>query len=307
MAQWKKIVKTGALPMCLAALFCLAAWARHALDGALQPPPPAPSPVRIVSLAPGITETLYALGMGDAVVGVTRFCAYPPEAREKPRVAGFGEICHEAVVRLRPDLVVLPRDMIQNRKDLENLGLRVLPLETRSLPGMMDAITELGVATGHEKEARAILAAVRNSLEAAKNRAGEGPGPRVLFSVMHSGKGHGGITELYAIGRDGFYSELIRAAGGVNAYAGALPFPRLSREAVIFLDPEVIIDVVSPAGDLEAARREWRSLSSVSAIQNNRLYLFTDDADTVPGPRARQTLEKLSRALYPEPRREGRQ
>jgi iron complex transport system substrate-binding protein len=277
----------------------LALWTRHTREA---PPPATPlNPVRIVSLAPGITETLYALGLGDRVAGVTQFCAYPPEAREKPRVAGFTDVNYEAVLRLRPDLVILPRDRERNKKELENLGLPVLALDTRSLSGLTEAVELLGKATGHEEEARAVLAELDAGLAEARARAAGRPEPGVLFSVMHSYQGLGYITEIHAVGKDGFYSELVKAAGGRNSYAGDLPFPRLSREAVLLLNPEVIIDVIPAAEDVETVRRDWQSLSSVSAIKNNRLYFLTDEADTVPGPRSSQTLTRLSRALHPQP------
>ena len=288
------------LPL-LGAFLIVAIWAHHALDDAFRAPAPSPHPARIVSLAPSVTETLYALGMGEQVVGVTQFCAYPPDVRNKPKVAGFADVNYEAVLRLRPDLVILPRDKERHKKDLAQLGLPVLSLDTRSLSGLMDAISQIGAATGHEQEARAVRAALADSLAAAQARAAGRPRPGVLFSVMHSYQGLGYITEIYAIGKDGFYNELIEAAGGRNIYEGNLAFPRLSREAVMFLKPEVIIDVIPTSENLEAIRRDWQSLSSVPAIQNNRLYLLTDEADTVPGPRSFQTLSRLSRALHPQP------
>lgn len=287
------------LYLCLAALFCLAAWAHHALDNAFRTATFPVSPARIVSLAPSITETLYALGMGDSIAGVTRFCFYPPEARNKPHVAGFGEANYEAVLRVRPDLVVLPQDMQHNKRDLENLGLAVLTLDTRSMSGLMRAMKELGTATGHAEEAHAALAAINDSLAAARLRAGARAKPKVLFSVMHSSRELGYITEIHAAGKDGFYSELILAAGGSNVYTGTLAFPRLSREAIIFLDPDIIVDVVPASENPDAVRRGWQSLTSVAAIRNNRLHIFTDEADTVPGPRSYQTLTKLSHAFYP--------
>jgi iron complex transport system substrate-binding protein len=295
-------MKTWPLHACLTALFCLAAWAHHALERACRVPALPPSPQRIVSLAPSVTETLYALGMGDSIVGVTQFCAYPPQARGKPQIAGFGEVNYEAVLRLRPDLVVLPHDKERNKHELETLGLSVLTLDTRSMPGLMNTIAELGEATGHSNEARTILAAVDNSLQAASTRAAETGKPRVLFSVMRSYQGLGSITEIHAVGKDGFYSELIQAAGGANVYTGELAFPRLSREAIIFLNPDVIIDCILASENLDAVRKDWQSLASLSAIKNNRLYFFTDEADTVPGPRFYHTLTKLSHALYPSSR-----
>ncbi|MDR3074215.1 MAG: helical backbone metal receptor [Deltaproteobacteria bacterium] len=294
MKNWPFILTLGIL-------FLFTLWGHRTLSGMSSPSALPAIPRSIVSLAPSVTETLYALGLGERIVGVTQFCAYPPEVKSKPRVAGFGDINYEAVLRLRPDIVALPLDMAGNRRNLENLGLRVLSLDTRSMTGLMDAITALGKATGHEAEAASTLSVIQANLASVRARAAGRPRPTVIFSVMHAYQGLGQITEIDAIGDDGFYSEMIKAAGGRNAYQGSLSFPRLSREALAFLNPDVIIDVIPAGENQDAVRRAWQSLSSISAIKNNRLHLLTDEADTVPGPRFYQTLNKLSLAFHPEP------
>ncbi len=280
-------------------LFTAASILRRELVHLYSAPPDAPK--RIVSLAPSVTETLYALGLGAHVVGVTQFCAYPPEVATKARVGGFRDINLEAVVRTRPDLVVLPKDKVAGKKLIEGLGIPVLTLDTRSLPGLLQAIEQLGAATGRQQEAEAIARRFTLALQAAREKAKGKARPRVLFSVMHSYQGLGYITEINAVGRDGFYNELIEAAGGENAYSGNLAFPRLSRESIIFLNPDVIIDVIPGSEDLASVRSDWQSLKNVAAIRKNRLFLLTDKADTVPGPRSVQTLMKLSQAFYPDP------
>ncbi len=291
----------------LAVLFLLALWGRRELDRATAPAPAPADPRRVVSLAPSVTETLYALGMGAQVVGVTQYCSYPPGVKNKPAVAGFSDVNYEAVLRLRPDLVVLPVDKADNRLNLEHLGLSTLPLDTRTVSGLMEAMAVLGRATGHEAQAEALLDGVRASMREAGRRAQGRARPRVLFSIMHSYEGLGYITEINAVGKDGFFNELIAMAGGENVYQGRLSFPRLSREAIIHLNPEVIVDVIPAAEDLDAVRRDWESLANVSAIQNNRLVLLTDEADTVPGPRFAETLTKLSIAFYPDASATGEQ
>ena len=273
----------------------------HMVLGRLCGPPAVPDdPQRIVSLAPGVTETLFALGLGPKVVGVTLFCEFPPEVASIPRVAGFSDVNFEAVVRARPDLVALPIDKTATKEQLERLGIPVITLDTRSLSGLMASIASLGKATGHQAQADAVRAAFQTAFDAARGRAEGKPRPRMLFSVMHAYQGLGYITEIHAIGRDGFFNELIGAAGGVNAYQGDLAFPQLSRESLFFLNPDVIVDVIPANEDLEAVRRDWESLKSVKAIRDNRLYLLTDNANTVPGPRSAQTLARLSHALHPD-------
>jgi iron complex transport system substrate-binding protein len=141
---------------------------------------------------------------------------------------------------------------------------------------------------------------LEKSLAAAKAAAKDRPRPRVLFAVMRASQGGGGITEIHSVGRDGFYSELIEAAGGHNAYTGPLHFPRLSREALIVLDPEVIVEVVPDGTQPEDARRDWRDFASIRAVKNGRILVLTEQAHTVPGPRFADTLALLSQVFHPE-------
>lgn len=284
----------------LVCLFLLAIPAHRALEGARGSSVTPKDPKRIVSLAPSVTETLYALGLGPRVVGVTEFCAYPPEAANLPRVAGFGFLHAEALVRLRPDLAALPTDKTAQKNQIEQLGIPTLSLDTRSLPGFLESVKSLGAATGHEAQADALRTAFRQALLAAQQRAAGKIRPRVLFAVMHSSMGTNAVTEINAIGRDGFFNELIEAAGGVNAYQGGLAFPRLSRESIMFLNPDVIIASVHGGEDPEAIQRGWESLGKVTAVREGRLHLLTDAADTVPGPRSVRTLVRLSQALHPD-------
>ena len=205
------------------ALLCfllLTVFLHRELDRAGSPQAVPGDPRRIVSLAPNATEILYALGLGPRVAGVTRFCAYPPEVASKLRVAGFSDINFEALVRLRPDLALLSGGKTADQKQLERLGIPVLTLDTSSLTGFFRSIESIGSATGRFAEAGSIIQGFQQALEAARNRARGRARPRVLFSVMRSGREPGRITEIHAVGRDGFFNELIEAAGGENAYRG---------------------------------------------------------------------------------------
>ena len=284
----------------LAVLFLATAFAHILLARNFAQPPLPASPKRIVSLAPSVTETLYAIGLGAEVAAVTRFCEYPPEVKTKPKVAGFfGSVDYEALLRVRPDMVVLPVDQAESLTRLRQLGLPTLSMDTRSLGGLLTAIEVLGKGTHRAREADELLGTIRLSMDAAKKRAEGRAKPKVLFSVMHAYEGLGRITEINAVGSDGFYSELIAMAGGENVYRGPLAFPRLSREAIMYLDPDVIIDVVPPYVDMPTVLRDWLALSSVSAVRKGRVFVFSDEADTVPGPRFYQTLTKLSLAFHP--------
>lgn len=252
-------------------------------------------PGRIVSFAPGITESLYALGLGEKVAGVTSFCAWPPQAKLKPAVAGFRDINLEAVARTGADLAILPDDMVHYRKLLENLGIAVITFEGRTLAGFLRDLRNLGSACGVPGKADALAAAFRKGLKDDGNNSGEKPA--VLFALMNPDECSRPISELTILGDDGFYSELIRAAGGRNAYEGHIPYPRLSREAIIALNPDLIVVAVPECPDRMAVEKNWRNVVPGMGNVNDHLLLLEDAGDTVPGPRSLATLRKLAKTI----------
>ncbi|MDR0549339.1 MAG: helical backbone metal receptor [Deltaproteobacteria bacterium] len=274
-------------------------WLRRELADRATPPPIPANPRRVVSLAPSVTETLYALDLGDRVVGRTRFCLYPPSVLSKPVVGGFSEVNYEAIVRLKPDLVAIPVDRLTSISRLNRLGLTTLALDTRSLSGFRASVLDLGQKLNHAKEAQAILDKLDQSVFKATKRSLGRPKPKVLFSVMRNYEGLGYVTEINAVGRDGFYDQILTIAGAENAYQGSLAFPRLSRESIVFLNPDVIVDVIFGADDLATIRRDWLSLSSVKAVVNDRIYFLTEQSDTVPGPRSYLTIDRLTDFFHP--------
>ncbi|MDR2386900.1 MAG: helical backbone metal receptor [Deltaproteobacteria bacterium] len=281
--------------------------AHQALSKLTAPPPLPANPQRLVSLAPSVTETLFALGQGPKVVGVTQYCEYPPEAQSLPVVAGFTDINYEALLRTRPDLVVLPIDKMANQANLERLGLTTMTLDTRSLTGYMATLLTFGEAISSLPLAKSLVARLENSIHKAEKRAqdqlAQGQArPRVLFSVMRSYQGFGSITEITAVGQDGFYDNMLELTGGQNVYQGPLPFPKLSREAILTLNPDLVIDLIQDPQHAEMAMADWRGLGKLKAVQSGRVYLFSDKSDTVPGPRIYKTIDKLSACLFPDPR-----
>ncbi len=255
---------------------------------------------RIASLAPSVTETLYGMGLWDRVAGVTRYCSWPPEAGEKPKVSEFSRLNLEALVRVRPDAAVLPGGRDEDRAILENLGIRVFSLDTRSVADYLASVEELGRQLGEEAGAKKLADRFRTTLGFARLRAEGRKRPRVLAALMEPGGAGTPVSQLTVIGPDGFYGDLLRLAGGENAYSGHMPFPRVSREAVLTLNPEVVIAFIEPSDRPEDVLRRWQPLKSVRAVQTGRISVLPHIEHTIPGPRSIRTLEAFSRALFPE-------
>jgi iron complex transport system substrate-binding protein len=256
-----------------------------------------------VSLVPSITETLFALGLGDRVVGVTKFCSYPPAATRLPKVGGQVDPNAEAIALLRPDLVVLFDYQDAVRKQVEALGLRTLVVPGKSLENILALVERLGEACGCPDTARKLRAdfearieAVRSRTKAARTR------PRVLISVDRVLGG--GLRGVYAAGDDGYFTVLLDIAGGRNACSGTgIAFPMLSPESIVELNPDVIIDLcvgaVGKGLSKESLADDWSSLRTVSAVQSGRIHVITESFATVPGPRSIEFLEQLAAFLHP--------
>jgi len=257
-------------------------------------------PQRIVSMTPSVTETLFALGLGDKVVGVTDFCKYPPEASSKTRIGGLQNPDVERILALRPDLVVtLPNEPVA--KKLRSRGLTVLEVPSDSIQEVLQSFLAIGRATGTEEKAKELAAALQAKLESARKAVEKLPRPRVLFVV--------GTDPIFAAGKGSFLDDLIKAAGGQNVLADSkVIFPQLGTEAVISLAPEVIIDstkVSTPTDEeVKAQQEKWSRWPAIPAVKNGAVFVLRDNRDIVPGPRLPQVIDDLLGMIHPELKQE---
>jgi iron complex transport system substrate-binding protein len=260
----------------------------------------APRSARIVSTSPSITETLFALGLGNRVVGVSSYCHYPAAVAMLPKVGTFLRPDAEIIARLRPDLVVVhvgPNDV---PRQLGVLGIRTVAVDRGTVESIYSTIRVIGDAAGVPEEAAALTARLRARLDdihrAARNRT-----PRRVLVIV--GRQPGTLTDLIGVGRGSFLHDLVVIAGGVNVLdAPGLPeYPRISLESVIRLEPDVIVD----AGDMgdsveEHLRRQagterlWRQQPNVKAARDGHVHAVTSDAFVVPGPRVVEAAETMA-------------
>jgi len=276
----------------------------NAGDGAEASRPPQ----RIVSMAPSITETLFCLGLGPRVVGVTRYCGYPPDALQKPRIGGHFDPNFEAIVRLKPDLVITLAGSEQDLPALEKLGLRTLVVRHKSVEGILESLTTIGGACGVEQAARHVVADLQSRITRVQEKMAGLARPRVLFCVERTLKA-GAIEDAYIAGADGHIDRMIDLAAGRNPYQGRIRFPVVSGEGILRMNPEVIIDMVPRVTGTSlgkaAVAADWSSLARVDAVARGRVYVLDEDYVSVPGPRVILVVEKLARLIHPEVDWEG--
>jgi iron complex transport system substrate-binding protein len=251
-------------------------------------------PQAIVSLAPSNTEILYALELGDRIVGVTEFCNYPSEAAEKPKVGGFSDVDTEKLVAQDPDLVLVANLHVgEVVPALEQLGLTVAVVAPPDVPAVLESIKLVGQITGKDAEAAALTAEMQERIDAVAQAVEGQEKPRVFWEVS---------SDLWTAGPGSFINDLIVRAGGENIAADAeSAWAQLSNEAIIAADPEIVFLADHPFGESAetvAARPGW---DAISAVANDRIVEVVDtDMFSRPGPRVVDALEMAAKALHPD-------
>jgi iron complex transport system substrate-binding protein len=271
----------------LAALVSAAAWTSSAAQD---------MPRRIVSLAPSVTEVLFEAGAGPRVVGVTSYCRYPPDVLALPKVGGYLTPSYEALVALQPDLVVTLAEHADVEPRIRALGIPILRVDHRSLDGIARSIEQVGERCGMPDRARQAADTLRRALTGTR-RFNAGTRPRVLICFDRAED----FRRLTAAAPGTIYDDLIAQAGGTNVLSSpTVSYPTLSAEGVMRLDPDVIIEFSSGASDAPALRRQWSRLDSLRAVRNGRVYVFTGEFLSVPGPRFARFTEVIARSISGE-------
>jgi iron complex transport system substrate-binding protein len=253
-------------------------------------------PRRIVSLAPALTETLYALGVEDRLVGVTDYCDYPPEALKKSKIGGAVNPNLEQIVALQPDLV-LAQALTLNRREtvdaLERLGLAVYATSSHSVEGVLESTRHVGEVTGAGEAGERLVTQLRVRLAQLKQRLAGRPPRRVLFVVWHE--------PLISAGRDTFLADALRLAGAESVVETTQDWPRLSLEEIVRQQPEFLVFASAHAEGVERTIAElkdrpgWRDLE---AVRQHHVAIVSD-AINRPAPRLVDAIEQLARQLYP--------
>ena len=260
-------------------------------------------PHRIITIAPNSAEIICALGAGDRIVGVSKFCVYPPELAERPRVGGLFDPDLEKIIALRPDLVVLRGHSESLERLCYEAAIRVYQDPTESLADVETCIHELGTLLGRPAEAATLQERFRGRLEAVRKRVAGRPRPRVLLTVWRPPDK---LATVLTAGRGTFLDQMIEIAGGANVFGHLdMAYPQVSVEAIIARRPDVIIEMLPEltlTKTLERQRRaQWRTLGTIPAVVQDRVVLLTDEHCLIPSPRYAEIVEKVSWILHPEP------
>jgi iron complex transport system substrate-binding protein len=251
-------------------------------------------------MAPSITESLFAIGAGEQVIGRDEFSNYPPEVSDLPSIGGFfSDFNYEATVELEPDLVLAAEiNTPEQVQSLEDLGLTVfLVSNPTTLEEMYESLNVLAQLTGHEAEAASLIDSLRTRVAAVEDKIAQvEERPGVFYELDSTDP-----SAPYTAGSGTFINTLIEMAGGENIAAGLEDqYPQISIEELLVQDPDIILLGDAAYGATPEAVAQRTGWSALSAVQNEQIYPFNDDLASRPGPRLVDGLEELARLLHPE-------
>ena len=256
-----------------------------------------PQPVlRIVSLAPSLTETVYALGLQDRLVGDTDYCDYPPEAQKKQKVGGAINPSLEEIAHLRPDVVLVTRHLnnLDTVHSLDALGIPSYATDPRNVDEIVASAKRLGDVLGAAEAGAALAEGLQHRLNDLRQKIGALPPRRVLFVVW--------TDPLISIGKDTFIADALRRAGALSIIDSKQDWPQVNLEEVARLQPEVLVfadshsETTAQHLDLLATRPAWRILNAV----RDRNFAVISEAVNRPAPRIVTAIEELAEKLHPE-------
>ena len=249
---------------------------------------------RVITLAPNLTEIVFAIGAGDRLVGDTTYCDYPPEAKNVAKVGDTATPNLERIIALKPQVVLVSTASQLERftQQLEGQKIAVFVTDPRDLEGVFRSIEQIGRILDHEQQANALVQKLRERTKAVANAVQSTKPVRVFFQLS--------AEPLYTAGRDSFATDLMRRAGAISVTADVPgTWPKYSNESALAAKPEAII--LPTGGSMGAANSEVvEALRNSPAVQAGRVYKINDDYLARPGPRMVDGLEEMARALHPE-------
>ena len=254
------------------------------------------NPSRIISLAPSLTETIYALGVEDRLVGDTDYCDYPPEAQKKHKVGGVINPNLEEIAALHPDLVLLTKEgnLLETIRALDTLGVPTYATDARTVDQIISSVQKLAEVLNVPAAGASLTNDLEQRLAALQNRLSAVPPRRVLFIVWPD--------PLMSVGKNTFVADAIHRAGAVSIVDSNQDWPQVSLEEVARLQPDYLVFAAShtgsPGNDFEtlANRPGWQILDAI----RNRRFAVANDAIIRPAPRIVSVIEDLARQLHPE-------
>lgn len=240
---------------------------------------------RIISLAPNITEILYALDLGEQLVGVSEFCTFPPEAKEKENIGALFNPNMEKIITLKPDLILATESNTRLHEKLADKNIKVVLLPERTVADVFTSIDSIAALTGKKAQAKKLISAIKDSLAVYKEEAGN----QKPLAILVLGRDENSTRNIGISGPGAFINELWEFAGGLNAFPD-MPgsYTQVNREDLLVRNPQVIIEFKTTGkwdfNRQETNKSEWQDLE-ISAVKNGNIFIISGVTNLVPGVR----------------------
>lgn len=258
-------------------------------------------PRRIISLIPAVTETLFAIGAGPQVVGVSSFDNFPTEVEKLQRVGALLDPDLEKILSLRPDLVAIYGSQTDLKGQLERAHIPVYLYTHAGLADVTTTIRQLGTRVGREAAGATLAADIEAQIATTRERVAGRARPRTLIVF---GRESGSLRGIYASGGVGFIHDMVSAAGADNVFAGVKrQAVQATTELILSRRPEVVLELRADTLTPGVRKREtaaWQALPGLPAVRTGRVYLLGDPRTVIPGPRVAEAIETIARTLHPE-------
>ncbi len=259
-------------------------------------------PKRIISLTPLGTETIFALGCGCNVVGVSDFCNYPPAACQKQHLGGTINPSLEKLISLQPDMVVVLGLSTKVANFCQQHNIPVIHLKMADIQGYFRDVKKLGQILGCPQKASQLCTQLKNNLNKLHEKTSSAPRVRIFLSLSHI---PGSLRGLSTMGSKTTLNELITLAGGLNIFNDLTkPYAQISAEALVNRQPQVIIEPLTKQQNNPACKQlilnDWAKLSQIPAVVNKRIYFTNADLIMKPGPRMYKIALQLAKLIHPE-------
>lgn len=246
-------------------------------------------------MAPALTEIVFTLGKGDKLVGVTKFCDYPPAAQKIAEIGGFLDVNMEALLSLAPEIIIAYPEQYSQVKFIESKAL-VLIVKHQCLADLYRSIILIGRTLHVESRAKNIVLAIQNKLADIKAIVAKRKKTRTLIIA---GRNVDELKNMYIIGKSDFLNEILGIAGGVNAYQGEVNYPNISMETVIFLNPDFILEISAHYEGIndEKVFQLWSPFRMLQAVRNRQIKIIKQSFWLRPGPRVGLIAEELCKVF----------
>ncbi len=246
---------------------------------------------KIVSLAPAVTEIIFALGQEKHIVGCTQFCDYPEAAKRLPRVGGKLDLNLEILIAVKPDIIFLYPSYYEQVKVLKDRAKLVVVNHT-DLKGLYESIEIISRELGVETRGAALLAGIENTLTGIRQKAA---GKKRAGTLLIAGRSSDQLRNMYIIGRKDFLNDLLEIAGGTNAYSGNIDYPNISLESVVAMNPDYIIELSAFYEQIDEKKvlALWDKYRVIAAVKNKKIKIIKDNVWLRPGPRVGQIAQQL--------------